>query len=210
MLLIHRCESIAMNKQKSHPRATNPISSGNRRGKNYAAFDRVLDIVRDSFLSLHQSFANEERWRWDIPVITFSWENGQGVQRNVNGFVLGEDRPTGIAIESNAWVDIRKGKSLIRYWQHLPTGKIDSIFSIAESESKDQSNYPQKNVMKESIAKDQGDYLRQNVSEQFSESKYQGDYRPKTVSELVEKAYKEVISLDKNEILLKKQKINLT
>lgn len=100
--------------------------------RDYAAFDKVLDLVRDAFLSLHKSFASEERWRWDTPVITFIWGNGKDINRNLNGHVLGGTRPNGLEVEANAWRDVRKGADLVRYWRNFPAGRIDSSLFTPE------------------------------------------------------------------------------
>jgi hypothetical protein len=94
--------------------------------RDFLAFDRVLDLIREAFLSMHGSFANEERWRWDTPVITFTWGNGYQISRNLNGLVLGGARPTGVEIESNAWRDVPEGRRLVRYWRNFPAGRTDS------------------------------------------------------------------------------------
>ncbi|HJR08567.1 MAG TPA: hypothetical protein VJ842_15010 [Pyrinomonadaceae bacterium] len=94
--------------------------------RDYVAFDEVLDIIHNVFQSLHGSLFSEERWRWDAPVITFTWGNGADINRNLNGLVLGDQRPTGVEIESNAWRDMHEGVNLIRYWQHFPAGRINS------------------------------------------------------------------------------------
>lgn len=95
--------------------------------RDYAAFNRIFDIVRSCFSTLHMGFANEERWRWDTPVITFSWEDGdERVSRNLNGLVLGETLPTGMQVDSNAWYDIREENQVIRFWRNFPMGRIDS------------------------------------------------------------------------------------
>ena len=101
--------------------------------RDYVAFNEALDIVRDAFLSLHAGVADEERWRWDIPVITFTWGNGVDIKRNLNGFVLGARHPSGIEVESNAWTDIREGKVLVRYWRHFPAGRLDATAITEES-----------------------------------------------------------------------------
>jgi hypothetical protein len=75
--------------------------------RDHCAFNRILDIVRTCFSSLHMGFANEERWRRDTPVVTFSWEDGdEMISRNLNGLVLGEASPTGVQVDSNAWYDV--------------------------------------------------------------------------------------------------------
>jgi len=98
--------------------------------RNYEAFSSALDLIRSSFFSLHMGYSNEERWRWDAPVVNFNWENGaESVSRNINGFVLGEANPTGVQVEANAWYDVQEGERLFRYWRHFPIGRIDSIDS---------------------------------------------------------------------------------
>jgi hypothetical protein len=94
--------------------------------RDYAAFDRVLDIVRNAFLSIHGGFADEERWRWDAPVISFTWNNGQQINRNLNGHALGGVRPTGIEIEANGWRDVRERGHLVRYWRHFAAGRVEA------------------------------------------------------------------------------------
>lgn len=92
----------------------------------FQAFDSVLDIVHDAFMALHGgTFVSEERWRWDTPVITFTWGNGQHVSRNLNGLVLGGVRPTGIEVEANAWRDLPEGRRLVRHWRHFSAGRVD-------------------------------------------------------------------------------------
>jgi len=95
--------------------------------RDFAAFNRVLDVVRSCFSTLHMGFAEEERWRWDTPVITFSWQNGdEMVSRNLNGLVLGETFPTGVQVDSNAWYDVRDGKQVTRFWRNFPAGRVES------------------------------------------------------------------------------------
>lgn len=108
--------------------------TGNHQGqeKDYAEFNRKLDIIRDAFLSLHSGVANEERWRWDAPTIAFSWGNGTIIHRNLNGMVLGANFPSGIEVESNAWADINEGKILVRYWKHFSAGRVDSADITSE------------------------------------------------------------------------------
>jgi hypothetical protein len=102
-----------------------PLLEGQR---DFQAFDRVLDIIHDVFVAMHGgTFVSEERWRWDTPVITFTWGNGQQVNRNLNGLVLGGVRPTGIEVESNAWRDVFEGRHLVRRWRHFSAGRIDSV-----------------------------------------------------------------------------------
>ena len=102
-------------------------SDGPQHGqRDYAAFDRVLDIVREAFISLHGGFAEEERWRWDAPVISFTWNNGQQINRNLNGHALGGVRPTGIEIEANGWKDVREQGRLVRYWRYFPAGRVEA------------------------------------------------------------------------------------
>jgi hypothetical protein len=96
-----------------------------QRQRDYTAFEIVLNTVREAFLSLHTSYFNEERWRWDTPVITFTWGDGTDINRNLNGLVLGNEQPTGVEIEANAWRDFAKGTGLNRYWQHFPAGRLD-------------------------------------------------------------------------------------
>jgi len=95
--------------------------------RDFQAFDRILDLIREAFLSVHGSFANQERWRWDMPVITFTWGNGYQISRNLNGLVLGGVRPTGVEIESNAWRDVPEKHRLVRYWRHFHAGRTDSV-----------------------------------------------------------------------------------
>jgi hypothetical protein len=101
--------------------------------RDYVAFNKALDIVRDAFLSLHAGVADEERWRWDTPVITFTWGNGVDIKRNLNGFVLGAKHPSGIEVESNAWADIREGKVVVRHWRHFSAGRLDATAITEES-----------------------------------------------------------------------------
>ena|SRR2546423_3991490 len=133
---------------------------------DYVAFDQVLDIVRNVFLSLHGAFANEERWRWDTPVITFTWTNGQDINRNLNGLVLGGTRPTGIQVESNAWKDIHQGSTLIRYWRNFPAGKIvttslsqENIASLVEKAYKKVASCTTKDLKKHDVLSHSGQDL---------------------------------------------------
>ncbi len=114
------------------PSKQQPFKEYQHSGRDYAAFNQQLDIVRDAFLSLHPEITDEERWRWDTPIITFTWSNGVNIKRNLNGFVLGASHPSGIEVESNAWFDVREGRSLIRYWQHFCAGRFDTIGKIHE------------------------------------------------------------------------------
>lgn len=96
--------------------------------RDYDAFKWVLDVVRSCFFALHAGPADEERWRWDAPVITLSWSNEKDrITRNLNGLVLGEMRPTGVQVEANAWYDVRYKGKLVRHWQHFPAGRVDSL-----------------------------------------------------------------------------------
>ena len=94
--------------------------------RDFAAFNRTLELMHDIFASLHGSLFSEERWRWDAPVITFTWGDGADIHRNINGLVLGDQTPTGVEIESNAWRDVHKGSDLNRYWRHFSAGRLNS------------------------------------------------------------------------------------
>lgn len=114
-----------MKSQAAQSRTMSPVAERHSSDKDYDAFNRMLDVIRKAFLSLHAGVANEETWRWDVPVITFTWGDGVGVHRNLNGLLIGAQSPSGIEIESNAWADVREGKALVRKWQHFSAGRLD-------------------------------------------------------------------------------------
>lgn len=124
-------ESISMQNEESESNERSSQASQHREERVYREFEAVLETVHDAFLSLHTSFASEERWRWDMPIITFAWNNGQGLQLNLNGHALGRTHPIGLEIESNAWIDVYEGRDLIRFWRNYFAGRLDagSIYS---------------------------------------------------------------------------------
>lgn len=115
-----------MQNEASESNERRPQTQQSQEETDYIAFDKVLTNVHDAFLSLHTSFASEERWRWDMPVITFAWNNGQGLQLNLNGLALGRTHPIGLEVEANAWLDIYEGRDFIRFWRNYFAGRLDT------------------------------------------------------------------------------------
>jgi hypothetical protein len=89
-------------------------------GKDFQAFDQTLSNICEAFRTVGGSTYSEERWRWDIPAVTFTWSDSAGVQRNLIARLTGESTPQGIEVEGNVWQDVRERGETRRHWRHIP------------------------------------------------------------------------------------------
>jgi hypothetical protein len=90
---------------------------------DYTAIDSILDdfqkIFKEMKVSHSSPHATIERWRWDLPQISFMWLAEDAIWRNINVLV---DTTQGIAepiierVEVNAWQDVQKDNRWIRRW----------------------------------------------------------------------------------------------
>ena len=77
------------------------------------------------FFLLRPSGVDVQTWRWDTPVITFTWEGDDRIDRNINVLLMGETEPRAVLVEANAWQDLREGKEIFRRWVHREFQRID-------------------------------------------------------------------------------------
>lgn len=104
--------------EQSHKNTVNQDDSA-----QYEKLDRALDQVEELLMDLAYKMllafgAATDRWRWDEPGITLTWE-AEGVGRNIH-IVIVDETEMKLKIEINAWQDqdIQEGNKRVRHWQN--------------------------------------------------------------------------------------------
>jgi len=104
---------------------------------DYSDFDRVLDRIESILHNLVSAKelrqARIERWRWDIPEITLTWNRQDAaIWGSITTLLTTESEGR---IEVNAWRDMPQAGGWIRKWDHaiVHSGNVveESLYEAA-------------------------------------------------------------------------------
>jgi len=91
--------------------------------REFAEADELLSSISQAFASIAGDPYEEERWRWDVPAVVFSWCSG-GLRRNLTARLDDATDPKRIYIGGNAWTDPKHGEDNRRHWKCLEETEV--------------------------------------------------------------------------------------
>jgi hypothetical protein len=87
---------------------------------DYSEFDRELDGIELALRELVRTHdlrqTRIERWRWDVPEITLTWQGEDLIWRSITTFLAAVRQGY---IEVNAWRDTPRDGGWFRRWNHI-------------------------------------------------------------------------------------------